>query len=809
MARVKKVGVRILDAPYTIDREYSYYTENEDISVGGFVLVPFGKANKKKTALITSIADADDYSSLKPIDSKICQDLHLDEEFMGLCDFMCEHTFCSAGDAVRRFIPSAAFDGADEMISFAKEPEEELNAKAMELLSYIKRRSSISQKKLEAMFGEECRALISKLLSLGAIERNTRIKEAKIAVNEIVFPREGADERTLSVARTPEAYRMIYKTVLESDGIPIKELEEMGFRRTHIKALEKRGLIEIHCREMLRNHYESFIGGSPVPTLAGEQIAAYEKLDALTKDNAPHAALLYGVTGSGKTSVILSLCKSVLDSGRGAIVLVPEIGLTWQAVSTYAAVFGTELAIIHSSLSDGERFDAYRRIKRGEAKIVLGTRSAIFAPVNDLGLIVIDEEQEHTYKSDITPKYHARDIARYRAAKNGALMLLASATPSIESFYKAKSGIYELVEMKNRYGSAVLPDVIISDMRDAEHPSEAGYIGKRLENELIYNFEDKRQSMLFLNRRGYNSYVICRVCGEAIVCPKCSVSLTYHKLKSTGALICHYCGHRQDPPRLCPSCGSEHLSYGGYGTQLIEDEIKEKLPGARVCRMDADSIKGRFSQDDIVEGFAKGEQDIMLGTQMIAKGHNFPNVTLVGVLNADNSLFMDDFRANERTFSLITQVIGRAGRGKEHGRAVIQTMNPHNETIRLASKQDYDAFYEDEIAIRRALVFPPFCDITTVTFSSEEEAEMLAASDGFAKELRSHLLSDYSDVKAQLFGPFDMPIYKVKNKFRRRLVIKHRDTKRFRALMRELVIKFSKKQRSSLFISIDINPTIT
>lgn len=809
MSKEKKVGVRILDAPYTIDHEYSYYTDDDGIHVGGFVLVPFGRANKKKIALVTSVDDTDDYAELKPISSRICSDLFLDNEFMGLCDFMCEHTFCSAGDAVRRFIPSAAFDGADEMITFVSEPEVSLNSRADEMLSYIKKKGSVPRKRLEMMFGEEFRALISKLTVTGTVTITTRIKEAHIAKDEIVFPRDDADEQELSHPRTPESYRKIFKIVSSSDGIPMKELEEAGFRRSSIKSLEKRGLIEIRHRELIRNHYDGFVGGKPLPTLSSEQSEAFSRLDTLMKDKEPHGALLYGVTGSGKTSVILTLCKSALDMGRGAIVLVPEIGLTWQAVSTYAAVFGSELAIIHSSLSDGERFDAYRRIKRGEARIVLGTRSAIFAPVNNLGLIVIDEEQEHTYKSDITPKYHARDIARYRAAKNGALMLLASATPSIESFYKAKSGIYELIEMKNRYGSAVLPDVIVSDMRDAAHPSEAGYIGKRLEDELLANLEEGHQSMLFLNRRGYNSYVICRACGEAIVCPKCSVSLTYHKLKRGGAMICHYCGYRQDPPRLCPSCSSEHLSYGGYGTQLIEDEIKEKLPKASVCRMDADSIKGRFSQDDFVEGFAKGEQDIMLGTQMIAKGHNFPNVTLVGVLNADNSLFMDDFRANERTFSLITQVIGRAGRGKDHGRAVIQTMNPYNETIRLASAQDYDAFYEDEIAIRRALVFPPFCDITTVTFSSEEEAEVLGIAEGFTKELRARLSSDYSDVPTQLFGPFEMPIYKVKNKFRRRLVIKHKDTKRFRALMSELLIKFSKKQRTSLFISIDINPTIT
>ena len=527
------------------------------------------------------------------------------------------------------------------------------------------------------------------------------------------------------------------------------------------------------------------------------------------KDGAPHGALLYGVTGSGKTSVILSLCKSAVDAGKTAIVLVPEIGLTWQSVSVFAKIFGSRLAIIHSGLSDGERFDSYRRIKRGETDVVLGTRSAIFAPLENLGLIVIDEEQEHTYKSDTTPKYHARDIARFRAAKNNALMVLASATPSVETFYKAKSGTYEFVELRGRYGTAKLPEIIISDMREGENPADSGYIGARLEKELSENIENGLQSMLFLNRRGYNSYVICRMCGSAVLCPKCSVSLTYHKLRHTGALVCHYCGYRQAPPKICPSCSSTHLWYGGYGTQLIEDEIKEKLPSARVLRMDADSTKGRFSQDDIVESFAGGKYDILVGTQMIAKGHNFPKVTLVGVLNADNSLFMDDFRANERTFSLITQVVGRAGRGDVPGRAVIQTMNPYNETIRLAASQDYDAFYKDEIALRRALVFPPFCDITTVTFMSEEETENRSLASSFSRALENAGRGEYQDVPMQVFGPFDMPVYKVKNKFRVRIVIKHKNNRRYRELLSALTVEFSKRARGAVNLSVDINPTIT
>lgn len=808
MAGMKSVGVHILDAPYHIDREYTYYFDG-DVRPGDFVLVPFGKANRKKTALVTSVGECGDYSELKPVTSAISKSLSLGDEFMALCVFMSEQTLCSYGDAVRRFIPAAAFDSAEEILVYKSDPEEPLNERAEAVLSYIKQHGPVKEKKLFTEFGEDCRAVISSLLSVGVIARDYEIKQSVGATCEIAFPKDDADERELSRARTPSTYREIWNTVNESDGIEVRELEELGYKRTHIKALEKRGLIEIRTREVIRNHYDNFKADGVLPTLSKTQAAAYEKLDALQKDGEPHGALLYGVTGSGKTSVILSLCKSAVDAGKTAIVLVPEIGLTWQSVSVFAKIFGSRLAIIHSALSDGERFDSFRRIKRGEIDVVLGTRSAIFAPLENLGLIVIDEEQEHTYKSDTTPKYHARDVARFRAAKNNALMVLASATPSVESFFKAKSGVYTLVELAGRYGKATLPEIIISDMREGENPAEAGYIGARLEEELSENIDDGKQSMLFLNRRGYNSYVICRMCGNVVLCPKCSVSLTYHKYKHTGALVCHYCGYRQAPPKLCPSCSSSHLWYGGYGTQLIEDEIKEKLPAARVLRMDADSTKGRFTQDDIVESFAGGKYDILVGTQMIAKGHNFPKVTLVGVLNADNSLFMDDFRANERTFSLITQVVGRAGRGDMAGRAVIQTMNPYNETIRLAASQDYDAFYEDEIALRRALVFPPFCDITTVTFSSEEAAQNASLASSFARAIENEARHDFSDVPMQVFGPFEMPVYKIKNKFRVRIVIKHKNNRRFRQLMSKLVIEYSARAHGAVNLSVDINPTIT
>jgi primosomal protein N' (replication factor Y) len=408
----------------------------------------------------------------------------------------------------------------------------------------------------------------------------------------------------------------------------------------------------------------------------------------------------------------------------------------------------------------------------------------------------------------MSPKYHARDIAKFRAASANALLVMASATPSVESFYEAQCGKYELVKLTKRYHGAALPTVRIADMRGEPLTGE-NLIGKELRAHLCDTFEDGKQSMLFLNRRGFNSMLACRACGEVILCPNCSVSLTHHKTKYGGKLVCHYCGHKIPVPHFCPKCGSEHLSFGGYGTQLIEEELGSILPDARTLRMDADTTREKFSQDEITDAFSKGGADILVGTQMIAKGHNFPGLQLVGVVAADNSLFLDDFRANERTFSLITQVIGRAGRAEGGGIAVIQTLNPDNETIRLSAKQDYDAFYKNEIAVRRALVFPPFCDIAVFSFVAEEESELRTFAEDFTKTLSETQKTTAPDVKLLIFGPFEAPVYKVKNKYRMRTVIKFKNNKSARALFAEMLRAFAKKAGGKISLSIDINPTST
>ena len=813
-AYVRTLGVHLLDILHHLDIEYTYYvpeTIDGDIPVGGFVLVPFGGANKKCTAIVTSTDKTDDYSRLKPIIAPINEQLSLSGEMMALIHFLCERTLCTVGDAVRRLIPAVAFERAEEIYFPLEKPTEgaDLNTKSENLLEYVKEHHSVRGEKLLKEFGVDIRPILRQLVRDGFIGIDTVIKEARGASEEIAVLNPDGDALVLSKPRTPEDQRRLFAEIAENGRIRTKLLLDAGFKQAHIKALEKKGLIFLEKKEVIRNPYGDLSIGQPQKLILNEeQTAAFQRLSALLTDEKPHAALLYGVTGSGKTGVILSLCEKALAENKTAIVLIPEIALTWQSVTAFTSRFGDRIAVMHSGLSDGERFDAYKRIRRGEIDIVLGTRSAIFAPIPRLGLIVMDEEQEAAYKSDMSPKYHARDIAKFRAASTGALLVMASATPSVESFYEAQCGKYELVKLTKRYHGAALPSVRIADMR-GEAMKDENLIGKELRTHICDTFENGKQSMLFLNRRGFNSMLVCRACGEVILCPNCSVSLTHHKTKYGGKLVCHYCGHKIPVPRLCPKCSSEHLSFGGYGTQIIEEEIGNILPDARTLRMDADTTREKFAQDEITDAFSKGEADILVGTQMIAKGHNFPNLQLVGVVAADNSLFLDDFRANERTFSLITQVIGRAGRAEGGGIAVIQTLNPDNETIRLSAKQDYDAFYKNEIAVRRALVFPPFCDIAVFSFVAEEESELKIFAEDFTKALAEMQKKTAPDVKLLIFGPFEAPIYKVKNKYRMRTVIKFKNNKSARALFAELLRIFGKKAGGKISLSVDINPTTT
>ncbi|MBQ8320944.1 MAG: primosomal protein N' [Clostridia bacterium] len=739
--------VYLFDAPYHIDRPFDYLCD-DTLKVGSIVRVPFGKANKLRQGVVSLVKSSTDSESLKPVHSVSSDRYSLSEEMLGLCLFLKEYTLCTFGEAARSVLPPGALS-------------EILNIK-------YKKTVALTLSK------DECEALLAATGRAGI---------------------------------RSEGQREIIKYLMDIGSADMELVRDiLGVSPTHIKALADKGIIKIFEYESVRNPYADYASRrntSPI-ILSEEQTVAYQTIESLYESPEARAALLYGVTGSGKTKVIMRAIDRTVADGKTVIMLVPEISLTPQTVDIFCTRYGDRVAVIHSSLSKGERLDAWRRIKRGEVDLVIGTRSAIFAPLENIGMIVIDEEHEHTYKSESDPKYHARDIAAYRCGKAGALMLLASATPSLESFYKAKQGVYELITLRTRYGGVKLPEAVIVDMREELRQGNTSPISNRLHSSLENVYENEKQAIIFLNRRGYSTQISCKECGDVITCPHCSVTLTYHASSDGGKLLCHLCGYSEKPPRLCPSCSSDKLSFLGYGTQKLESELEKYLPNMTVMRMDADTTGGKMAYDRMLEDFRAQKADILLGTQMVAKGHDFPKVTLVGVALADTSLYVSDFRAAERTFSLLTQVIGRAGRAENGGVAVIQTFAPKNEVIRLACLQDYEKFYEGEIAVRRELTYPPFCDMVQLTLTSDDEQQLFVSSKQLHDRIVEKLKGEYSRLPFMVYGPFEAQVYKVNEKYRMRMVVKCRLTKDSRRLFHELLCEFSLMRNVSL--AIDLNP---
>ncbi len=828
-------GLHILRSPYHIDNTFDYFIPQDlrdDIRVGDFVTVPFGNGNKGEIALVISLKDFPERSELscKPIISKCESIFSLSEEMQKLCIFMKEQTLCTMGEAVKCIIPSSVFTKATEYFKLTEKtlpnPKKVLDAPTAFIYDFMLSRDEVEMSLLESKFGPAAKPAVKTLISFGLIERGLKIKESKKKVEAILSL--GVSKQEAKLISEGKSDSIILRSVTQRgallhflqlgiDEITEKELMECcDISYAQIRSLCDKGALKKTLREIDRG----LLAISPTVHQTGtqkkelllndEQSAAYNTLCELASSKEAKAALLFGVTGSGKTSVMLKTIDRVLENKKSVIILVPEISLTPQTLDIFCSRYGERVAIIHSALSDGERLDTYRRIKSGGVDVVIGTRSAVFAPLDNLGLIIIDEEQEHTYKSDQNPKYHARDIARFRCAHNKALLLLASATPSFESFYKAEQGSYTLIRLKNRYGNARLPKVSVVDMRAKENKSIASPLSNTLCEKLFATKENGNQSILFINRRGYNSFVSCRSCGQAVFCPTCSVSMTFHTLKKSfeqGELRCHWCGRRAPMPSACPECGSPHLTKMGFGTQRIEQELSDMLPDAKLLRMDADTTTSKNSYSEMLNTFRRGEADILLGTQMVTKGHDFPSVTLVGVLSADTSLYIDDYRASEQTFAMLTQVIGRAGRADKEGEAVIQTSNPDSDCIRLACRQDYESFYADEIKLRRALRFPPFCDIALITLSSKNEKDVLRASNILAKKLSELIKKEYNDIPLVTYGPFEASVYKVDSKYRMRMVIKCKLNKRSRSMFSTLLKDFSKAEGRSISISVDFNPS--
>lgn len=818
--------VYILDNPYSIDDTYEYFIPIQlrpSVIRGSFVMVPFGRSNRKQMALVWELCKKASYSKVKSIEYVCTDRLPLKEDILSLCDFMRKQVLCSVGDAVRTAVPSAALVKLTEYYYPSDKPGPDPSAgfSPADLFVYehIVKRKYVSLSALSAKFGavttdEAVRKLFSKKYILRDIKPGNVNKGNYEISYELTLDAENTQKVIDGdgvVKLRSQKQKDILKTMLTSP-CGIKEddlLEKCNASKDQLKALEDKGLLSKTSKRIYRG-VKGAIANTGEYILNEEQNAAYSKIKEFLSDGTPHAVLLHGVTGSGKTSVILKAIDETIALGKGVIVLLPEIALTPQTLSIFGSRYGERVALVHSSLSQSERYDTYARILAGEADIVIGTRSAVFSPVKNIGLIVIDEEHETTYKSDTVPKYHARDIARFRCAYGNAVLLLSSATPSIESYTKAKLGKYTLLSLEQRYGKAKLPEVEIYDMRSEITKGNISPLGERLKEELGNTLGRGEQAVLFLNRRGYNTMLSCRVCGDNIKCPHCSVSMSYHTVDSgfdKGYLFCHLCGTKMNVPLLCPTCGSEHIAKLGFGTQRIEQELSTLFPDARILRMDADSISKNEPHEKKLSAFRAHEYDILLGTQMVTKGHDFPDVTLVGVLLADMSLYLDDYHANERTFSMLTQVIGRAGRASKPGKAIIQTNNPDSDVIKLACKQDYINFYNHEIRLRKALTFPPYCDIALLTLTSADEPGTVAASQRLRRQLEDMTNGEFCDVEAVLFGPFEAPVYKVEEKYRMRIVVKIVLNRRSREMFSRVLKSFGKEGKNAPQLSIDFNPS--
>lgn len=799
---------------YHFDAPYSYKIPVEletSAKPGCRVTVPFGNGNKKKQGLILSVKpliEAENSGKLKFISSVLDSSPLFGSEMLELVVWLKDNTFCTLFEAAKAMLPAGI--GLNFVVSYMansipKTQISKLKDDELQIFNYLKDGCSFvkREKLLKDLDLPEFSKVPDKMVRDGVLITNVdakrktgdlTVKNVRIAVSD-----EDA-EKALSTLTAKQ--KSVFKLLTDIGSASVKEVCYFtGVTQAVVTALNKKGLVEFYDSEVYRKpKFDKTKEKLPSPTLTDVQNNAYNQLLSQYKSGKGSAALLFGVTGSGKTQVFLKLIEQVVNDGKGVIVMVPEIALTPQTLGIFYSHFGESVAVFHSALSAGERIDEWKRVKNGEAKIAIGTRSAVFAPFDDLGLIVIDEEQEHTYKSEMSPRFHARDVARFRCAYNNALLLLSSATPSIETYKNALDGRYSYIKLDKRYGKAVLPDVVTVDISNT-----VGAISNELYNALEECLNSKKQAILLMNRRGFNTFASCGACKTVLTCPNCSISLTYHS--ANNRLMCHYCGYSVGATDVCPECGEKAVKFSGFGTQRIEDEIEKIFPNARVLRMDADTTMARYSYQEKLTAFAKGEYDILLGTQMVAKGLDFPNVTLVGIISIDHQLYNDDFRSSEKAFDLLTQVIGRSGRGDYKGTAYIQTILPDNDIIELSANQDYESFYNTESIIRKSMVYPPYCDICQLTFTSEQYNWSYHSAKTFFDMIKTAVTNEYSDVKVNLLGPIQPKISKINNKYRNIITIKCKNNKRFRSMMSDVLISFLKNTKlPKTTVSVDINP---
>ncbi len=748
MPDVTIAKIAVSGIPFRLDRPFDYAIPldmKEKVQPGVRVEVPFTRANRRTEGIVLALAPIGAYEKLKPISEVLDETPILTQAQIKLALWMHERFFCTVYEAVKAMLPAG----------------------------------------------------------LWFKNGKRRVSDKYVTMAALAVPAEEAAEAAEQKRRRAPQQSELLRTLCAIGRAALPDLREFtGASLQSVRALRDAGLISLEDVPVYRRPEAPEGERQPLPKLNSEQTKAFKGILKLAGGKKASGALLFGVTGSGKTTIYIRLIAEMRRRGKTAILLVPEIALTPQMLRTFSSHFGDDIAVLHSSLSAGERLDEWRRIKNGEAGVVIGTRSAIFAPAEDLGIIIIDEEQEDSYKSENAPRYHARDVAKFRCAQDNALLLLGSATPDVESRWRAEQGSYAYFTLSRRFNEQSMPSVEIVDMKRELRRGNGSSISERLRSEISENLERGEQSILFLNRRGANKLITCVDCGFTYSCPNCSVSLTYHSFSRR--LMCHHCGYTQRLDEHCPECGGT-LKYVGTGTQKLEEELHELFPDTPVLRMDTDTVAPAGGHDVLLERFQTERIPIMVGTQMVTKGLNFENVTLVGVISADQSLYAGDYRATERTFSLITQVVGRSGRFEKPGRAVIQTFTPENETIRQAARQDYESFYRAEIELRRLQDLPPFTELLCITMSGREESLVL----GCAAKARDELLdATRSESGVRVLGPAPLSVLRVNNNYRYRVTLCAPPGRGLRRFVADIVARYSSdKQFRGVSVYADTNPS--
>ena len=807
--------IAVSAANFAIDKPYSYrIPENMTVMPGMRVQLPFGRANKRTEGVVLTVEHGDE-AGLKAIERCLDETPVLTPLQLRLAAFIRERYFCTLYDAVRCMLPAGLWFQSRQTVSLTEDlswKEKTIRREgARELLEYLENLGGQAEEAaLRSLISDEqaLREIVAYLSRKKWVNAHTDFLQRIHDRTEKIATLASSPEEAMEFASHRPKSAAMQKSVLELmcsvGSVAVKELCYFtGASTATVNRLAALGYLTLSERPVLRCREIKPTKLDGPLVLNEDQKSCFEGLSGQMMEDTPGVALLYGVTGSGKTSVYIKLIQETLDRGKSAMLLVPEIALTPQLLGLMAAYFGDRVAVLHSSLSAGERYDQWKRVRSGEADVIVGTRSAVFAPGTP-GLIILDEEQEHSYKSENSPRYDAREVAIWRGVKENALVLLGSATPSVETMYRAKSGRYRLYTLQERYGGRKLPEVEILDMREELKLGNDLSLSVPLRHRIIEARDAQKQTILLLNRRGASRALVCVDCRETPECPRCSIRLTYHS--ANNRLMCHYCGHSQPVPQRCPGCGGP-LKTIGTGTQKVQEELEFLFPDMPTCRMDADTVNAVNTHEKILDRFQQEKIPVLIGTQMVAKGLNLPDVTLVGVLDADLSLYTGGYRAGETTFNMLTQVVGRAGRGDSPGRAVIQTLVPEHKVIRLAADQDYDGFYELEIQLRRVQNAPPFGDIATVTFTGQEETAVLRGAAKFRDSLNACLRQEtYKQEQCTVLGPAPCIVPKINYNFRYQLTLRCNLTRSLRLLLAHLLRQFSQdKMNRGVSAFVDVN----